>query len=181
MRYTFVPHLRRPLVIIPTYNERANVTELLQAILHVDGRLHILIVDDNSPDKTAEAVLDSKKQTISGSHPPAVPARETRSRDRLRLRLQVGPHATDTIFMIEMDGDWSHSPADLATMLRCAEEYDFVVASRYIKGGGTLNWGLGRKSLSKSASVYARIILRWGFCRLHRRIQRLVRPAAAGD
>ena len=52
----------RPLVIIPTYNERGNVTELLQAILRVDNRLHVLIVDDNSPDKTAEAVLDIKNK-----------------------------------------------------------------------------------------------------------------------
>ena len=148
----------RPLVIIPTYNERGNITELLQAILHIDNRLHVLIVDDNSPDKTAEAVLDIKNKQYP---------------DRIHLQSRPGKLGLGTAyifgfkwglaygydFMIQMDGDWSHSPADLATMLRCAEEYDFVVASRYIKGGGTLNWGLGRKSLSKSASVYARIIL----------------------
>jgi dolichol-phosphate mannosyltransferase len=62
-------------------------------------------------------------------------------------------------FLIQMDADWSHNPADLKPMLNQAGNYDFVVASRYVKGGGTRNWGLGRKSLSRFASVYSRFIL----------------------
>ncbi len=147
-----------PLVIIPTYNERANIPDLIHAVLRVDDRLQVLIVDDNSPDDTGPVVLVLKEK-----HYP----------DRLYLHCRPGKlglgsayvygfnwgleHGYD--FLIEMDGDWSHSPSDLAKMLKFAEKCDFVVASRYVKGGGTLNWGLARKSLSKFGSSYSRIIL----------------------
>jgi dolichol-phosphate mannosyltransferase len=148
----------RPLVIIPTYNERANISELIPAILRVDERLHVLIVDDNSPDDTGKAVLNLKDKSFP---------------DRLYLHSRPGKLGLGSAyvygfnwgleqgydFLIEMDGDWSHSPADLAKMLQLAENFDFVVASRYIKGGGTVNWGLGRKSLSRFGSNYSRIIL----------------------
>jgi len=148
----------RPLVIIPTFNERANITQLIPAVLDVDARLHVLIVDDSSPDHTAEAVIDLKEKAYP---------------DRIHLHSRPGKlglgsayvhgfkwgleHGYD--FMIQMDADWSHNPADVKKMLEAAPDYDFIIASRYIKGGGTRNWGLGRKSLSKFASVYSRIIL----------------------
>jgi dolichol-phosphate mannosyltransferase len=147
-----------PLVIIPTYNERENISEIIPAILRVDDRLHILVVDDSSPDGTAGAVLELKE----GPYP-----------DRLHLQSRPGKlglgsayvfgfkwgleHSYD--FLIEMDADWSHNPADLARMLQAAESHDFVIASRYVKGGGTLNWGFTRKLLSKFGSAYSRIIL----------------------
>jgi dolichol-phosphate mannosyltransferase len=148
----------RPLVIIPTYNERANITQLIPTVLSMDERLHVLIVDDSSPDDTGAAVLELKQK----SYP-----------DRLHLHSRPGKLGLGSAyvygfkwgmgqgydFLIEMDGDWSHSPEDLKKMLKAAETHDFVIASRYIKGGGTLNWGLGRKSLSRFASVYSRIIL----------------------
>jgi dolichol-phosphate mannosyltransferase len=148
----------RPLVIIPTFNERDNVTQLIPAVLQQDDRLHILIVDDNSSDNTGEAVLALKEKDFP---------------DRIFLHSRSGKLGLGSAyvygfkwgleqghdFLIEMDGDWSHNPADLKKMLRAAEKYDFVVASRYIEGGGTLNWGLGRKSLSRFASVYSRVIL----------------------
>jgi dolichol-phosphate mannosyltransferase len=148
----------RPLVIIPTYNERPNITEIIPAILRVDNRLHILIVDDSSPDDTATAVLELKKMDYP---------------DRLHLHSRPGKLGLGSAyvygfkwgieqgygFLIQMDADWSHNPADLSKMLAAAASYDFVVASRYVKGGGTLNWGLGRRYLSRFASVYARIIL----------------------
>jgi dolichol-phosphate mannosyltransferase len=148
----------RPLVIIPTYNERANITQLIPTVLGMDERLQVLIVDDNSPDNTGAAVLELKQKTFP---------------DRLHLHSRPGKLGLGSAyvygfkwgidqgydFLIEMDGDWSHSPEDLNKMLQAAETHDFVIASRYIKGGGTLNWGLGRKSLSRFASVYSRIIL----------------------
>jgi dolichol-phosphate mannosyltransferase len=153
MQYPF-----HPLVIIPTYNEHENISEIIPAVLRVDDRLHILIVDDSSPDNTAGAVLELKEKQYP---------------DRLHLqsrpeKLGLGSayvfgfkwglaHGYD--FLIEMDADWSHSPADLARMLESAANCDFVVASRYVKGGGTLNWGLTRKLLSKFGSIYSRIIL----------------------
>ena len=148
----------RPLVIIPTYNERANITQLIPAILCADDRLHVLIVDDSSPDNTGSAVLDLKEKEYP---------------DRIFLHTRPGKLGLGSAyvcgfkwglergydFLFQMDGDWSHNPADLKRMLQAGENHDFVIASRYIEGGGTLNWGLGRKSLSQFASVYSRIIL----------------------
>ena len=147
-----------PLVIIPTYNESGNISELISVILRADNRLHILIVDDSSPDNTAGAVLDLQEKQYP---------------DRLHLHCRPGKlglgsayvfgfkwgleHGFD--FLIQMDADWSHNPSDLARMLQSAEKCDFVIASRYVKGGGTLNWGLARKLLSRFASIYSRIIL----------------------
>ncbi len=152
----------RPLVIIPTYNERNNVSQLIPAILSVDNRLHILIVDDASPDRTADVVLELKKNGYSS-----------------RLHLQSRPRklglgsayvlgfrwglAKGYDFLIQMDADWSHNPADLSKMLQLAERADFVIGSRYVSGGGTQNWGAGRKLLSKYAGVYSRLILQSNF------------------
>jgi dolichol-phosphate mannosyltransferase len=118
----------------------------------------MLIVDDNSPDNTGAAVLELKQKFYP---------------DRVHLNSRPGKLGLGSAyvsgfkwgieqgydFLIEMDGDWSHSPEDLKRMLQAAETHDFVVASRYIKGGGTLNWGLGRKFISRFASIYSRIVL----------------------
>jgi dolichol-phosphate mannosyltransferase len=148
----------RPLVILPTYNERENITQILPAILAAHARLHVLVVDDSSPDRTAEEVLKLAKSDAGA---------------RIHLRTRPGKQGLGSAyvqgfrwgldrgydFMIQMDADWSHNPADLPRMLELAREADFVIASRYIPGGGTLNWGAGRKLLSKSAGVYCRWIL----------------------
>jgi dolichol-phosphate mannosyltransferase len=151
-----------PLVIIPTYNERENVTGLIPAVLAVDKRLEVLIIDDASPDDTAEGILKLKEKSCAS-----------------RLHLQSRPGklglgsayvhgfkwglAKGYDFFIQMDADWSHDPEAIALMLQLAERFDFVVASRYVPGGGTLNWGTGRKLLSKCASTYARFVLRMNF------------------
>jgi dolichol-phosphate mannosyltransferase len=151
-----------PLVIIPTYNERENVTGLVPAVLAVDKRLEVLIIDDASPDGTAGGVLKLKEQSCAS---------------RLHLQSRAGKLGLGSAyvhgfrwgldkgydFLIQMDADWSHDPAAIATMLQLAEKFDFVVASRYVPGGGTLNWGAGRKLLSKCASAYARFVLRTDF------------------
>ncbi len=152
----------KPLVIIPTYNERGNIEQLIPAILSVDRRLHILIVDDRSPDDTAGAVQKLKNDGYL-----------------LRLFLNSRPgklglgsayvHGFDWglangyDFLIQMDADWSHPPKFLSPMLQLAGKTDFVVGSRYIPCGGTLNWGLGRRVLSQFGSGYSRLILRAPF------------------
>ena len=152
----------RPLVIIPTYNERDNVSKLIPAVLSMDSCLHILIIDDASPDGTAEEVLVLQKGAGAS-----------------RLHLQSRPKklglgsayvlgfkwglARGYDFLIEMDADWSHNPEDLKKMLPLAAKADFVVGSRYVRGGGTLNWGAERKLLSKLGSVYSRWVLRSNF------------------
>jgi dolichol-phosphate mannosyltransferase len=148
----------KPLVIIPTYNERDNIEQLIPAILNLDERLHILVVDDKSPDKTAEAILQLK---------------ETRYPNRLFLKSRPGKLGLGSAyiegfnwglangydFLIEMDADWSHSPGYLTKMLELAAKADFVIGSRYVANGGTLNWGIGRQFLSRFGSLYSRLVL----------------------
>ncbi len=152
----------KPLVIIPTYNERDNVAGLIPAVLNVDSRIHVLIVDDASPDHTAEKVRE-----LIGAD----------GASRLFLESRAGKSglgsayvhgftwglAREYDFLIEMDADWSHDPEDLRKMLELGLKADFVVGSRYVRGGGTLNWGAGRKLLSKFGGAYSRWILRSDF------------------
>jgi dolichol-phosphate mannosyltransferase len=148
----------RPLVILPTFNEKANLPGLIPAILSVDSRLHVLVVDDNSPDGTADAVRELMA---------------TLEDRRLFLETRTGKlglasaylHgfswalAAGYDFMIEMDADWSHQPKYLKEMLALALEFEFVIGSRYVAGGGTLHWGLARRLLSRFGSRYARWVL----------------------
>ncbi len=147
----------KPLVVIPTYNERDNVSRLIPAVLDMDADLQVLVVDDGSPDNTAVAVLDLKKK-YSGRV-----FLESRSGKRGLGRACVDGFrwglANGYDFLIEMDGDWSHHPKYLGKMLRLAKENDFIIGSRYVPDGGTLNWGAGRKILSKFGSLYSRLIL----------------------
>jgi dolichol-phosphate mannosyltransferase len=153
----------KPLVIIPTYNERDNIGNLIPAILSLRDNLGILIVDDASPDDTAGAVVHLQNKGFSG---------------RLFLSSRSGKLGLGNAyvhgfnwglsggydFLIQMDADWSHPPEYLKTMLQLAAQTDFVVGSRYIPGGGTLNWGAGRRLLSKFGSCYSRVVLQAQFC-----------------
>lgn len=151
-------HILKPLVIIPTYNERENIGRLIPEILSLDSRLHILVVDDGSPDGTSGAVLEMAANGHGG---------------RLDLKSRVGKLGLGSAyvegfkwgiaggydFLIQMDADWSHRPKYLLDMLRLAESYDFVIGSRYVPDGGTLNWGASRRLLSKFGNFYARMVL----------------------
>ena len=153
----------KPLVILPTFKEKSNLPGLIQAILSVDSRLHVLVVDDNSPDGTADVVREL--MAILGDN-------------RLFLETRAGKLGLASAyvhgfswaltagydFMIEMDADWSHQPKYLAEMLRLADEHDVVIGSRYVVGGGTLNWSFGRKLLSRGGSLYARLVLGIDIC-----------------
>ncbi len=152
----------RPLVVIPTYNERENVAQLIPTILEANNRLHVLIVDDGSPDNTAEAILGLKEN----GHAPRLFLHSRSGKSGLGSAYIHGLKwglAEEYNFIIQMDADWSHHPRYLERMLQLAEEADFVIGSRYVPGGGTLNWGGGRKLLSRCASIYSRIILRADF------------------
>jgi dolichol-phosphate mannosyltransferase len=153
-----MPSPLRPLVVIPTYNERENLRDLIPAILEVDGRIHVLVVDDGSPDDTAGLI----QELMFGQSPP-----------RIFLEMRPGKlglgkayiHgfkwgiANEYDFLIEMDGDWSHPPRYLERMLSLSQEADFIVGSRYVAGGGVQNWGWGRRLLSRFGSLYSRVIL----------------------
>jgi dolichol-phosphate mannosyltransferase len=148
----------KPLAIIPTYNERNNIEQLIPAVLSVDNRLHVLVVDDGSPDDTAGAVSALQEcgyaQRLFLCSRPRKLGLGSAYIDGFNWGLANGYD-----FLIEMDGDWSHPPCSLERMLELAIKVDFVIGSRYIAGGGTLNWGIARRVLSRFGSFYSRVVL----------------------
>ena len=144
----------RACVVLPTYNERENVPEIVPAILAASPAVDVLVVDDNSPDGT-------------GALADALAARDGRVRVLHRPRKDGLGRAYLAGFaealragygrIVEMDADFSHDPARLPVLL--ATDADVVLGSRYVAGGGTVNWGLGRRVLSRGGSLYARTIL----------------------
>lgn len=147
-----------PLVVIPTYSERENIRGLIPAVLGADERIRLLVVDDASPDGTAEIVeslrRDAYENRVFLLRRPGKMGLGSAYVEGFEWGLS---HNHD--FLIEMDADWSHHPRYLPTMLQLAGEYDFVIGSRYVAGGGSLNWGLGRRLLSRFGSLYCRVIL----------------------
>jgi dolichol-phosphate mannosyltransferase len=147
------------LVIIPTYNERENIEAIIGAVVALRQDYHILIVDDGSPDGTADIVRDLQQIFDSELH-----LLERKGKLGLgtayiagfRWGLERGYE-----YFFEMDADFSHNPADLPRLLaKCRDEgADVAVGSRYTKGGKVENWPLDRIILSYGASLYARLIL----------------------
>lgn len=145
------------LVIIPTYNERDNLPPIARAVLLADSRVDILVVDDNSPDGTG-AVADALAK-----EEPRIRVLHREKKEGLgRAYLQAfrWALAQGYAYVIEMDADFSHDPKYLPRLIDEAEGgVDLVLGSRWVKGGGTLHWSLGRKLISQGGSLYARAIL----------------------
>ena len=143
------------LVIVPTYNELENIEELLTKVLALPYDLHILIVDDNSPDGTANVVKEWQKKTdrVHLLQRPGKMGLGSAYRDGFRYALANGAE-----YIFEMDCDFSHDPAAIAEFLKAADDADIVVGSRYLHGVTVVNWPLSRLILSYSANVYSRII-----------------------
>jgi dolichol-phosphate mannosyltransferase len=145
------------LVVVPTYNERENLRPLAEAIHGVLPQAHVLVVDDASPDGTGAladelAAADPRIQVI---HRPGKLGLGTAYVEGFRYGL-----ARDYATFFEMDADFSHDPRYLPLMLeRVAAGADLVLGSRYAPGGGTQNWGLWRKLMSRGGSIYARTVL----------------------
>ena len=147
------------IVIIPTYNERENIENIVRAVMALEHGFHILVIDDGSPDGTSDIVKGLMKQEFA---------------ERLFLlerngKLGLGTayiagfrwaleHGYDYIF--EMDADFSHNPADLPRLYKaCAEEgADLSIGSRYVSGVNVVNWPIGRILMSYFASVYVHIV-----------------------
>ena len=146
------------LVCIPTYNERENVEAITRAVLAADPRVDVLIVDDNSPDGTGELA-----DALAAADPRVRVLHRQKKEGLGRAYLHAFRWALDQgyRFILEMDADFSHHPRYLPTLLDLAErgEADLVLGSRYVKGGGTVNWGAARKLISRGGSLYARTIL----------------------
>lgn len=150
--------LNRVLVIIPTYNESENVTEIIQAVISQGEDFDVLIVDDNSPDGTAKIVSDIQSQMKGRVH-----LMERKGKLGLGTAYIEGFKFGIDLnydFLCEMDADFSHNPNDLPRLRKaCLENNaDLAIGSRYIKGGGLKNWPWFRKFLSQGASVYVRLI-----------------------
>jgi dolichol-phosphate mannosyltransferase len=145
------------LIVVPTYNEHDNVRGIAERLLAALPQADLLFVDDNSPDGTG-AVLDE----LAGGEP------------RLHVMHRAGKLGLGTAYiegftwglsrgyayLFQMDADGSHDPKYLAQMLALAEDgADVVVGSRYVPGGGTENWGVGRQVISRGGGLYARSVL----------------------
>ena len=146
----------RALVIVPTYNERENITRLIGSILEQDPRLEILVVDDGSPDGTGELVeaLIQHESRVHILKRPRKMGLGTAYIAGFRWALQESYD-----FVFEMDADFSHDPAHLSQFLSAIEEADLVLGSRYRNGKVTVvNWPIKRLLLSYFANVYARVV-----------------------
>lgn len=146
----------KSIVIIPTYNEKENISEIVPAIFRQEPQVSILVVDDNSPDGTANVVKDLQKQF------PQLHLLSRAGKQGLGKAYLAGfQWALDQKyeFIIEMDADFSHRPQDLSLLLNAGQQVDFVIGSRYVKGGSTVNWTLLRKLISRGGGFYSRMIL----------------------
>lgn len=147
----------RSLILIPTYNEIENIQPLIQAVLaKVPESVEILVIDDGSPDGTGTLVdrMAAENSRIHAIHREGKLGLGSAYVKGFRWGLEKAFDA-----LIEMDADFSHDPKYLPTMLALLEDNDVVIGSRYINSGGTRNWGIGRKILSKGGSFYARMVL----------------------
>lgn len=152
----------RTVIVLPTYNERENVGPFLAAVramtdrLDPDTTVEVLVVDDNSPDGTADHVRELAHDGVHVLQRPAKDGLGSAYRAGFRRALDEGHDV-----VISMDADLSHDPADIPEMLRLIRAgADVVVGSRYVTGGGTVDWPVRRQLLSKWGNNYTRTVLR---------------------
>lgn len=146
----------KSLVIIPTYNERENLPPLVSEIFKYNADVEILVVDDNSPDSTAQVVRDLR------TNDPRIHLLLRQQKQGLgRAYLAGFAWGLENGFdqLVEMDADFSHRPIDLKNILKALPGFDFIVGSRYVAGGSTVNWGIIRKLISRGGGLYSRLIL----------------------
>lgn len=147
----------KTLILVPTYNERENIQALIPEIFQAAPSAHILVIDDNSPDRTW-ALVEELQAQFPQLHLLKREQKEGLGRAYLagfKWGIERGYE-----WMVEMDADFSHRPVDLAKMLATVNSStDFIVGSRYTPGGATANWGVVRKIISRGGSLYSRMIL----------------------
>jgi dolichol-phosphate mannosyltransferase len=145
------------LVIIPTYNEKENIQNIIAAVMNLGLQYHVLIIDDGSPDGTANIV-----KSLFSKYPGQLFLEERRGKLGLGTAYIYGfkwAIEKGYRFIFEMDADFSHNPKDLERLYEaCKAGAGVAVGSRYVKGGAVQNWPANRIFLSKGASVYTRLI-----------------------
>ena len=150
------PSVGPVLIIIPTYNESENLPLLLDAVFELQPEVHILVVDDNSPDGTGDLAdkLAAEDERVHVLHREGKLGLGTAYIAGFRWALE-----RDYQRIFEMDADFSHQPKYLKDFLKASEEADLVLGCRYIKGGGTEGWGPLRQLISRGGNLYARAVL----------------------
>ena len=145
----------KTLIISPTYNERKNIKQLVDMVIGENPELHLLIVDDNSPDGTGEKVkkLQTEYKNLFLETRPKKSGLGTAYIFGFKWALEK---KYDNI--IQMDADLSHNPKDLPRMVDNLQKYDLIIGSRYINGISVVNWPLRRLMLSYGANAYSRVI-----------------------
>lgn len=150
------------IVIIPTYNEKENIEKIIRAVFSLEKSFHILIIDDGSPDGTADIV----KRLISTEFAGQLFIEERSGKLGLGTAYIKGfkwalAHENNYQYVFEMDADFSHDPNDLPRLYSaCADEgYDVAIGSRYVSGVNVVNWPMGRVLMSYFASKYVRTVL----------------------
>ena len=143
------------LIISPTYNEKKNITSLIESVFSVNQDYHILIIDDNSPDGTANFVkeLQLKYKNLFLEERPGKAGLGTAYKYGFNWALN-----RDYDNIVQMDADLSHDPKEIIEMVRLLNNYDLVIGSRYIDGVSVVHWPIKRLLLSYGANVYARLV-----------------------
>ena len=150
----------RVVVCLPTYDERENLEPMARALGEIADEhrldLAVLVIDDASPDGTGELAdrLAAELPFLSVLHRPQKQGLGPAYIAGFQRALEG-----DADLIVEMDCDFSHSPADLPRLVAGAQDADVVLGSRYVEGGGTRNWGAGRRAVSRFGSFYARMLL----------------------
>ena len=148
-------HTQRALIIFPTYNERENIEKIVHAVLPMDARINVLIVDDNSPDGTGEIAdkLVAAEKQVNVLHRAEKQGLGQAYLAGFRWALE-----RDFDLIFEMDADFSHGPEYIKNFLKEIQDYDLVIGSRYISGVNVINWPMSRLLLSYFANTYTRIV-----------------------
>ena len=152
----------RRVVIIPTYNERENIARMIDVVMALEGAFDLLIVDDGSPDGTADIVREKQKTYAARLHMIERSGKlglGTAYIAGFKFALERG---YDRIF--EMDCDFSHNPNDLARLDAMLDDKAVAIGSRYSRGVNVVNWPMGRLLMSYFASKYVRIVTRMPVC-----------------
>ncbi|VAX17682.1 hypothetical protein MNBD_IGNAVI01-2741 [hydrothermal vent metagenome] len=147
--------MKKVLVIIPTYNERTNIENMIKEVLSLPGELEILVVDDNSPDGTGDYVKEVSKNN------PRVHLLEREGKLGLGTAYVAGFKyllARDYDIAVQMDADFSHDPKVIPQFLEAIENNDLVIGSRYVQGVNVINWPMKRLLLSYFANIYTKVI-----------------------
>ena len=145
----------KTLVITPTYNERKNIKNFIEKIFNAGAELHLLVIDDNSPDKTSDLVNDLKT-----SYPNIFLIKRPKKLGLGTAYIEGFKWAISKNYdyAIQMDADLSHDPMDIPKLIHNLKRYDLVIGSRYVQGVSVVNWPIRRLLLSYGANLYSKII-----------------------